>query len=120
MLALRTQRTPVPRPLRDPVLMQIVDHARLRTHRIGARYSLRELAEMCGMNSSGKRMCSYQAIANWESGATRTIPEEIAVRLSKILLLPMASVFQPNEGFVVPDASSIPRNDVHAGASTSS
>lgn len=85
--------------------MQIVDPARIRIHRVGARYSLRELAEMCGMNSSGKRMCTYQAIANWENGKTRTIPEETAVRLSKLLLLPMASVFRPNDGFVLPGAS---------------
>jgi transcriptional regulator with XRE-family HTH domain len=82
--------------------MQIVNPDQIRAHRAAAKHSLRRLAEMCGRNSRGEQRCTYEAIRNWENGTTPTIPEEIAVRLSQILGLPMSSVFRPAEDIVLP------------------
>lgn len=108
MLTLRTRRTPVPRLPKDQVLMQIIDRDRLRLHRVVPRYSLRRVQEMCGKGPDGRWICTYQAILNWETGRTRTIPEPTAIRLSQVLNFTLASVFAPNEGFVVPETSSSP------------
>lgn len=85
--------------------MQIVDRDRLRLHRVVPRYSLRRVQEMCGKGPDGRWMCTYEAIRNWESGKTPTIPEATAIRLSQVLNFTLASVFAPDEGFVVPGAS---------------
>lgn len=85
--------------------MLITDPDRIQTHRIVKGYSLRLTAKKCGTNSQGGAMCSHTAIRNWETGFTSTIPGETAFRLALVLDLPMASVFRPDDGFVLPGAS---------------
>lgn len=102
---MRAPRTTVPLPRKDSSQMQIVDHGRIRLHREARGISLRKLAEVCGN-------CTYQAISNWENGKTRSIPEDTARMLSLVLSFPMASVFRPVEGFVVPEPSDVPGDTV--------
>ncbi|HEY9413882.1 MAG TPA: helix-turn-helix transcriptional regulator [Pseudonocardia sp.] len=114
----RARRAPVPAPLEGPAAhMQIVDPDLIRRHRQARRFTLRNLAELLGNNSQGRPMCTYQAISNWESGATKTCPEETAVRLSKVLEFPLLSVFAAVEGPAMPGVSTGSHPDARALAS---
>lgn len=93
----RTRAPAVHLPPEDLVQMQIVDHERLRLHRVAKRYTLRRVADLVG--------CSHTQVAKYETGKKREIPEDWAQRLSLILEVPMASVFRPVEGFVMPESS---------------
>lgn len=106
MLAPRRQEPPVHLHLiEDPALMlQIVDPDRIRLHREEQRYSLRHLGELCE--------CSHTQIRFYETGVTITITEKRARRLAQVLGFPLASVFRPTGGFVVPDTSNLPGDSV--------
>jgi transcriptional regulator with XRE-family HTH domain len=84
--------------LKDPPQMQIVNPDRIRIYREARRVSLRRVAKACG--------CSHTAIADYESGKTKTISEKRAEMLSLILGFTMASVFRASDEFVIPEVSS--------------
>lgn len=91
-------RLPAPLDPQEVPQMQIIAPEKIRIYRDARRISLRQLARACD--------CTHTAIANYENGRTPTIPEDRAKMISLICGFPLASVFRPDDAFVMPGVES--------------